>query len=94
LLISGIVHYNDLWKFDGEGWVWMSGSNQPNQKGVYGEKGVPDSNNIPGGRSGAVSWTDKSGNMWIFGGYGYDASGSEGNAIHVKYHQLKIIQVC
>jgi hypothetical protein len=80
MLISGWL--NDLWKFDGEEWVWMSGSNQTKQNGVYGQKGIADSNNIPGGRYGAVSWTDNSGNMWLFGGAGYPASGnSSGNAI-------------
>jgi hypothetical protein len=78
---------NDLWKFDGEGWLWMSGSNQINQNGVYGEKGIANSNNIPSGRYGALSWMDKSGNMWIFGGSGYAAIGNhEGNAIHVSHN--------
>jgi hypothetical protein len=71
--------FNDLWKFDGEEWVWVSGTNAANQNGVYGEKGVPDENNIPGGRFSAVSWMDYSGNMWIFGGHGYASSGTEGN---------------
>jgi hypothetical protein len=76
--ISG--RFNDLWKFDGEEWVWVSGSNERNQNGVYGQKGVPDSNNIPGARSGyAVSWMDNSGNMWLFGGSGFTADG-DGNA--------------
>jgi hypothetical protein len=69
LFISGFL--NDLWKFDGEEWVWVSGSNEMNQNGIYGEKGIPNSNNIPGGRDGAVSWMDNSGNMWMFGGFGY-----------------------
>jgi hypothetical protein len=65
---------NDLWKFDGKEWVWVSGSDQPNQNGIYGEKGIPDPNNIPGGREGQVSWMDNSGNMWLFGGLGYSAN--------------------
>ncbi len=28
----------------------MSGSNTPNQLGVYGTKGVPDAANVPGAR--------------------------------------------
>jgi hypothetical protein len=88
LIISG--YFNDLWKFDGEEWVWAAGTNASNQNGVYGENGIPDSNNIPGGRDLAVSWMDNFGNFWMFGGRGYDSSGSSiGNAIHVKYkHQL------
>jgi hypothetical protein len=81
---------NDLWQFDGEEWVWVSGSNEKNKKGVYGEKGIPDSKNIPGGRYQAMSWMDNTGNMWLFGGEGYDSSGNSGNAIQVKskFHQL------
>jgi hypothetical protein len=56
----------------------MSGSNEKNQYGLYGVKGVPDSNNIPGGRRGAVSWMDNNGNMWLFGGQGYSESSSTG----------------
>jgi hypothetical protein len=53
LIISDFL--NDLWKFDGEEWVWISGSNTTNQYGVYGQKSIPDSNNIPGARYIAVS---------------------------------------
>jgi N-acetylneuraminic acid mutarotase len=68
---------NDLWKYTpstGE-WTWMSGSNSPYQPGVYGTKGVPAGSNVPGARYEAVSWTDASGNLWLFGGEGFDASG-------------------
>jgi len=65
---------NDLWKFDPTSlaWTWMSGSN-PNVAGVdppsvYGSQGMPSSSNTPGGREGSVSWTDGSGNLWLFGG--------------------------
>jgi hypothetical protein len=53
-----------------------------------GELGVLDSNNVPGGRYNSVSWTDNSGNLWLFGRIGYTASGyydGSGNAIHVSY---------
>jgi hypothetical protein len=72
---------DDLWKYDGEYWVWVSGSKQGAQQGVYGVKGVPSSDNYPGSRYGAVSWTDNSGNMWMFGGYGHDSNRNSGNAI-------------
>jgi hypothetical protein len=85
-LISDFSFFNDLWQFNGQEWTWVSGANQPNQEGVYGEKGVPDSNNVPGGREGALSWMDNSGNIWIFGGYGYPANNSStGNTIHLSY---------
>jgi hypothetical protein len=46
--------------------------------GVYGTLGTPAAGNIPGGRAYIVSWTDISGNLWLFGGAGYDANGSYG----------------
>jgi hypothetical protein len=67
---------NDLWRWDGTYWTWMSGSDAIDQNGVYGTKGTPDPANVPGARSGAVSWTDASDNLWLFGGSGYDASSS------------------
>ena len=78
---------SDLWKFDptlganGE-WTWMGGSstapNYGGQPGVYGTLGTAASTNIPGGRYGAVTWTDASGNFWLFGGNGYDSTGTNG----------------
>ncbi len=72
---SSDTYFNDLWKFSGGQWTWVSGSNIPNARGVYGTLGVPAAPNIPGGRSNAVSWTDSSGNFWLFGGVGLDANG-------------------
>jgi len=62
---------NDLWKFDGASWTWVSGDIKGNKLGVYGTKGVAAAGNHPGSRMGAVAWTDPEGNMWLFGGYGY-----------------------
>jgi N-acetylneuraminic acid mutarotase len=63
---------NDLWKFDGTNWTWVSGNNERDQVGIYGTKGVADSNNVPGGRSRHFSWIDSDDNLWLFGGYGYN----------------------
>ena len=71
-------YMNDLWKFDGSDWTWIGGSDQPNQAGTYGSKGVAAAANIPGGREGAVFWSDAAGNRWLFGGWGLDASGNTG----------------
>ena len=68
---------NDLWVFDGKGWTWMKGADVVNQPGKYGELNTPDRANTPGARSGAVSWTDPWGELWIFGGVGYDGEGNE-----------------
>ncbi len=34
--------------------------------------------NTPGSRSGAAGWRDASGNLWLFGGFGYDSTGQIG----------------
>jgi N-acetylneuraminic acid mutarotase len=64
---------NDLWEFDpaiGE-WMWVSGSSTGGLPGVYGTLGVSAATNNPGARYGAATWTDSSGNLWLFGGLGY-----------------------
>ena len=73
-------YFNDLWEFDPSTheWAWMAGSNVLNQIGAYGILHEPHAGNTPGGRWGAVSWTDQSGNLWLFGGDGYDATGLNG----------------
>lgn len=80
-------YLDDLWEFDTtvKEWAWMGGSStlpicSPDavsceQGGVYGRRGVPNASNLPGGRHYAASWTDKEGNIWIFGGVGADSTG-------------------
>jgi N-acetylneuraminic acid mutarotase len=75
---SNIGRLNDLWKFDGTYWTWVSGSNSVNQRGVYGTKGVAASGNVPGARDFSFSWIDGQGNLWLFGGYGWDANSNIG----------------
>jgi N-acetylneuraminic acid mutarotase len=65
---------NDLWKFDGTNWTWMNGYNTRNHSGQYGTLGAADPTNLPGTRDSSVTWVDKSGNFWLFGGYGIDFS--------------------
>jgi N-acetylneuraminic acid mutarotase len=74
---SGSMDYlNDLWKFDGTNWTWLSGSSAANPYGNYGAKGVASPTNVPGGRQGALAWRDASGNLWLFGGYGNSTAGT------------------
>ncbi len=61
-------YLNDLWKYSGGQWTWMSGSNVVDQPGSYGTKGTASSTNVPGARAGSSAWTDASGNLWLFGG--------------------------
>ena len=66
---------NDLWKYSGGQWTWMSGSNLVNQPGSYGTQGTPALSNVPASRNGGVAWSDAAGNFWLFGGQGRDPSG-------------------
>ena len=77
---------NDLWEFNPSSneWAWMSGSSTVicfpsfdcGQPGVYGTLGTPAPGNVPGSREWAVTWTDNSGHLWLFGGDGFDANGN------------------
>ncbi|MGA3226223.1 MAG: kelch repeat-containing protein [Acidobacteriaceae bacterium] len=80
-----IGYFNDLWEFNPSTveWTWMGGSNTiptntGGEPGVYGTLGTAAAGNIPGARYEAVSWTDHSGNLWLFGGYGFDSAGDVG----------------
>ncbi len=66
---------NDLWEFEAatSAWAWVSGSSTFNGTGVYGTQGVAAAGNTPGARESAAAWTDSSGNLWLFGGYGSSA---------------------
>jgi N-acetylneuraminic acid mutarotase len=77
---GAIGQINDLWRFDPatSEWTWVSGSSVRNQPGVYGELGIADPSNVPGARVGATAGTDADGNLWLFGGYGYDGSAAKG----------------
>jgi hypothetical protein len=66
---------NDLWKYSGGQWTWVSGSNTQNQNGSYGVQGTPDPANVPGARQAPVSWIDNTGNFWLFGGYNLSQTG-------------------
>ncbi len=71
---------NDLWKYSPSGaeWTWVSGGNGDNTSGSYGTSGTTSVSNAPGGRNSIGTWIDSSGNLWLFGGYGYDSTGQLG----------------
>lgn len=76
---NGNVGYmNDLWKFNGSNWSWESGDSVYNQKGQYNNKGLSSSSSKPGARFQPHTWTDLSGNLWLFGGEGFDGNGNLG----------------
>lgn len=65
-----------LGNLPGSRWIWKDGSNLGNQAGIYTTPGNPLA--TPGSRQGAATWQDRSGNLWLFGGYGYDKNGNLG----------------
>lgn len=70
---SNNKYFNDLWMYDPSTnmWTWISGDNTINNTGVYGTQSVSSPLNKPGGRYAALSWADNSGNLYMFGGFGY-----------------------
>lgn len=70
--------FNDMWKYDrnlGQ-WAWTKGNGNSGVNGVYGTLGTPASTNLPGARYGGITWTDVSGKLWLFGGFGLGLTGS------------------
>lgn len=64
--------FSDLWKYSPvtNQWTWIKGPNTANNAGIYGTMGTAAMANNPGCREFAVSWTDASGNFWLYGGDG------------------------
>jgi N-acetylneuraminic acid mutarotase len=87
-----ITWLNDMWEFDPYNgkWTWVSGGDTSapcidwngatycGWSGVYGKLGEPEAENEPGGRDSAMTWTDSDGNLWLFGGDGFDGKHQEG----------------
>jgi N-acetylneuraminic acid mutarotase len=57
--------------FNAQDWTWMRGNLGGSVTATYGSQGISSPGNDPGGRHGAASWTDNTGNLWQFGGEGY-----------------------
>lgn len=77
---NAVTFLGDMWKYSPttKEWAWMNGSQTPNTFGSYGTQGVAVAGNSPGARIGPVAWTDTSGNLWMYGGFGYGESGGMG----------------
>ncbi|RYZ57890.1 MAG: hypothetical protein EOP07_08615 [Proteobacteria bacterium] len=66
-------YFNDLWKFDGTNWTWVSGSNTTGALGVYGTQGTASAGNAPGARNSVGMVIDSKDQIWIGYGDGYDS---------------------
>lgn len=73
-------YLNDLWKYNASAGQWslVAGSSPIDNPGVYGTKGTGSASNIPGSREEAASFLDAQGNLWLFGGAGFDSAGNFG----------------
>jgi Galactose oxidase, central domain/Kelch motif len=86
---NGNGYLNDLWVYTPNAtlgqpgtWTWVKGSNTGNQNGIYGPETRPYLTNVnwtPGARRGAMRWVDGLGELWLFGGQGYDSTSTNGN---------------
>lgn len=68
---------NDFWRFDGTNWAWISGDIPSSYLlSVQGPLNEYDPNVSPGGRYGAVLFSAKEDEFWLYGGYGFNPQGS------------------
>lgn len=75
---SSAAFLGDLWKYDPSSnrWTWVQGPGGTSDlQPVYGTRLTPSINNTPGERSESCSWTDTSGNLWLYGGISYKEPG-------------------
>lgn len=58
-------------------WTWITGANTQNGAGSATPPGAGNQDTeTPGARYGQATWTDPSGNLWMFSGYGYSYDSS------------------
>ncbi len=81
---------NDLWRYNTTTgrWAFMKGSIYANQMGVYNTMGIPDASSVPGGRNRAITAVDNCGNLWMYGGYGYDYQGNESGLADLWHYDI------
>lgn len=51
-------------------YTWMKGT-PSTSLAVYGTLGVANASNNPGSQNEGITWTDQSGNLWLYGGQGW-----------------------
>ena len=79
---SGNGSLADLWVYSGGKWIWVKGPASVGQAGVYGLDPAPIIypyvGNYPGSRYAPGYWIDQKNQLWMFGGEGFDSTGSDG----------------
>jgi N-acetylneuraminic acid mutarotase len=73
---SGSGELNDMWMYDPgtQQWTWEGGLTTVSAASNYGTPNTPAPTNLPGGRHSGMVWTDSSGHVWLFGGFGLDST--------------------
>lgn len=76
--VGTLSSLNDLWKYDATAnlWTWVNGAKTADAAGVYGTQGIAAPTNSPGARQVAITWVQANNTLWLFGGYGFDATGA------------------
>jgi hypothetical protein len=67
---------NDLWKWDGSMWTWVSGADTINALGDYGTLGQAAASNQPGARASFAMQKTANGNVIMIGGFGMNDVGA------------------
>lgn len=72
--------YNSMFSFNPSTlrWTWIGGTQSNNATGTFGSKGVANSANVPSARESGGACMDTAGNFWVFGGSGFDSTGTFG----------------
>jgi hypothetical protein len=74
--LNDTEYFYDLWKYSvkGSSWARISEKTTANANAVWGQQKGGGAGINPGSRSGSAAWTDKNGNLWLFGGKNLDNS--------------------
>lgn len=67
------ANYNDIWRFDGDNWAYISGPTIGGDAGSFGTLNVPSPSNLPAARVG-VSSCQIGGKFYMFFGLARDGS--------------------
>jgi hypothetical protein len=76
------AYSNDLWKWDGNYWTWISGFGDSTLYNAnYGKKGIAATTNMPERRYGSAAWKDNKDQFYFFGGAISNGVGSPGGEL-------------
>ncbi|XP_070578735.1 uncharacterized protein [Ptychodera flava] len=62
-------------------WTWIGGAKTRNETSVFnGDETLPQNEEYPGARAGSAIWSDGKGDVWMFGGEGFDVTEAKNQA--------------